>query len=119
MHGLIETILTELRGAWRFRRHALVVAWAVCVAGWLVVYLIPDQYQAYARVNVDTRTALRPLLEGIAVSQDVEAKLNLMKQQLLGRVQELAAGLGVLGPEAPGGGRRRHDPTLPRPTGRC
>jgi len=97
MHGLIETILTELRGAWRFRRHALLAAWVVCLTGWLVVYAIPDHYEAYARVNVDTRTALRPLLEGIAVSQDVEAKLNLMKQQLLGRanLDKVASATGL------------------------
>jgi polysaccharide chain length determinant protein (PEP-CTERM system associated) len=85
MQALIDKVTSELRGAWRFRRHALFTAWGVCLLGWGVVYMIPDRYEAYARVNVDTRTALRPLLEGIAVSQDVEAQLNLMRQSLLGR----------------------------------
>ena len=97
MQGAIDSILSELRGAWRFRRYALVTAWAVCILGWLVVYLIPNRYEAYARVNVDTRTALRPLLEGIAVSQDVESQLNLMKQSLLGRanLDKVASKVGL------------------------
>jgi polysaccharide chain length determinant protein (PEP-CTERM system associated) len=85
MQGLIDKVYSELKGAWRFRRYALIVAWAACMVGWLVVYILPDQFTAFARVNVDTRTALGPLLEGIAVRQDVEAQLNLMRQALLGR----------------------------------
>jgi polysaccharide chain length determinant protein (PEP-CTERM system associated) len=85
MQGLLDKIYSELKGAWRFRRYALIAAWAACMLGWFVVYVIPDQFTSYARVNVDTRTALGPLLEGIAVRQDVEAQLNLMRQALLGR----------------------------------
>ncbi len=85
MQGLIDKVYSELKGAWRFRRYALIAAWAACMIGWLVVYVLPDQFTSYARVNVDTRTALGPLLEGIAVRQDVESQLNLMRQALLGR----------------------------------
>ena len=85
MQGLIDTVYAELKGAWRFRRYALIAAWAACMIGWLVVYVLPDQFTSYARVNVDTKTALGPLLEGIAVRQDVESQLNLMRQALLGR----------------------------------
>jgi polysaccharide chain length determinant protein (PEP-CTERM system associated) len=82
---VLEKVLSELRGAWRFRRYALGVAWGVCAIGWLSVYLIPDRFEARARVNVDTRTPLREQLQGIAVEQNVEMQLNLVRQQLLGR----------------------------------
>jgi polysaccharide chain length determinant protein (PEP-CTERM system associated) len=85
MQQLLDKILSELRGAWRFRRYGLAAAWATCAIGWLVVYLLPDRFEAHARVNVDTRTALREQLEGIAVTQNVEMQLNLVRQQLLGR----------------------------------
>ena len=85
MQGVIDKVYSELKGAWRFRRYGLIAAWAACMVGWLVVYILPDQFTSYARVNVDTRTALGPLLEGIAVRQDVESQLNLMRQALLGR----------------------------------
>jgi polysaccharide chain length determinant protein (PEP-CTERM system associated) len=97
MQSMIENVLTEMRGAWRFRRYALVVAWGVCLTGWLVVLSIPDTYQSQARVNVDTRTALRPLLQGIAVEPDVESQLNLVRQSLLGRanLEKVAAQVGL------------------------
>lgn len=85
MQEMIESGLRELRGAWRFRRYALAIAWGVCLLGWLVVYALPDRYESRARVNVDTRTALRSVVQGLAVEQDVESQLNLVRQTLLGR----------------------------------
>jgi polysaccharide chain length determinant protein (PEP-CTERM system associated) len=87
----------ELRGMWRFRRYALATAWIVCGIGWLIVYTLPNSYEASARVNVDTRTALRPLLQGIAVEQDVETQLNLVRQTLLGRanLDKVASKVGL------------------------
>jgi len=81
----IDKVITELRGAWRFRRYGLVTAWAVCLLGWLVVFVIPDTYEARARVIVDTRTALTNVLEGQVIRQDFESQLNLIRQTLLGR----------------------------------
>lgn len=97
MQALIERVLNELRGAWRFRRYALAVAWAVCLLGWFVVYTIPDTYQAGARVNVDTRTALRSVVDGLVVNIDVEAQLNLVRQTLLGRanLEKVAQQVGM------------------------
>lgn len=85
MNQLVEKVQSELRDAWRFRRFALITAWGVCMIGWLVVYLLPDRYEAYARVNVDTRTPLREQLDGFNVAQDIETQLNLVRQRLLGR----------------------------------
>jgi polysaccharide chain length determinant protein (PEP-CTERM system associated) len=84
MQDLINKIRSELRGVWRFRRYGLIAAWLVCLLGWLVVLVIPEKYESHARVNVDTRTALRPLLQGIAVDPDLESQLNLVRQVLLG-----------------------------------
>jgi len=97
MHALLDKLRHELKGAWRFRRYAVAIAWGVCLLGWLVVYLIPESYESRARVNVDTRTALKPLLQDIAVSQDVESQLNLVRQTLLGRanLEAVAAEVGL------------------------
>lgn len=97
MQALIEQVLNELRGAWRFRRYALAVAWAVCLFGWFVVYAIPDTYQSSARVNVDTRTALRSVVDGLVVNVDVESQLNLVRQTLLGRanLEKVAQQVGL------------------------
>ena len=97
MQALIEQVLNELRGAWRFRRYALIVAWSVCLLGWFVVYAIPDTYQSSARVNVDTRTALRGVVDGLVVNVDVESQLNLVRQTLLGRanLEKVAQQVGL------------------------
>ncbi len=84
MLNIVDQIKDELRGTWRFRWIALVVAWVISVAGWLIVFTIPDMFEARARVYVDTRTALRPLLQGVAVDQDIEAQLIMVRQALLG-----------------------------------
>lgn len=105
MHQLIEKVLSELRGAWRFRRYALAIAWGVCAIGWVVVCALPDRYEAYARVNVDTRTPLRAQLEGYAVNPDVEMQLNLVRQRLMGRANldkvatQVGLDRGVVSPE--------------------
>jgi polysaccharide chain length determinant protein (PEP-CTERM system associated) len=97
MQALIDTVLNELRGMWRFRRFGLAVVWGVCLIGWAVVYMLPDRYESRARVNVDTRTALRPLLQGLAVDQDVESQLNQVRQALLGRtnLEKVAQKVGL------------------------
>lgn len=97
MQELLEKVLLELKGAWRFRLYAIAIAWGICLVGWLVVLSLKDVYQSQARVNVDTRTALRTVVQGIAVEQDVESQLNLVRQSLLGRanLEKVAKAVGL------------------------
>ena len=87
MQEQLQQLLDHGRGMWRFRRLALIVAWAVCMVGWLVVLALPPVYEAKSRVYVDATAVLRPLLEGIAVDQDVGAQLNFVRQAMLSRPQ--------------------------------
>jgi polysaccharide chain length determinant protein (PEP-CTERM system associated) len=87
MQELLQQILDHARGMWRFRHWGLLTAWAVAVIGWLAVLAMPPVYEASARVYVDTTAVLRPLLEGIAVEQDVGAQLNFVRQALLSAPQ--------------------------------
>jgi polysaccharide chain length determinant protein (PEP-CTERM system associated) len=102
MNQLIIQILDDVRGAWRFRWWALGVVWLVCVVGWAFVLAMPDMYYAGSRVFVDTRTSLRPVLEGLTIEQDVDAQLNLVRQSLLGRPQleKVAQEVGLYDPAA-------------------
>lgn len=56
MNLLVEEVLEEVRGAWRFRWWALAAAWLLGVVGWTIVMLLPDMYEGRATVFVDTRT---------------------------------------------------------------
>src|SRR5438309_11773313 len=66
MNAALEFILEQIHGAWRFRWTAMLVAWIVCLLGWLVVLAMPDTYSAWARVYVDTRTMLSQVTHCIA-----------------------------------------------------
>ena len=96
----IEHGLDELRGAWRFRWLSLAAAFAIALVGWAVVFALPDRYEAEARVFVDTRTALRPALQGLTVDQNVDAQINYVRQSLLEgpQLETIARQTGVLLP---------------------
>lgn len=90
MNAKLVPLVDEIRGAWRFRWAAIAVAALVALAGWLIIFSLPDRYEAQAQVLVDTRTALKPVLQGLATDQDVNAQLNYVRQALLAD-QELTA----------------------------
>ncbi|HEU4603553.1 MAG TPA: XrtA system polysaccharide chain length determinant [Steroidobacteraceae bacterium] len=81
----IVELLDQLRGLWRFHWHAVATAWIIAIMGFSIVYLMPDSYQAKAKVYVDTESVLRPLLQGIAVQRDVTTQMNMMSSMLLSR----------------------------------
>ena len=58
MTPALDHVFDEVRGAWRFRWVGLIAAVIIALMGWLVVFALPDRYEAEARVFVDTRTAL-------------------------------------------------------------
>jgi polysaccharide chain length determinant protein (PEP-CTERM system associated) len=79
----LEQVLDEVRSAWRFRWWGVIAAFWVAVVGWSIVFALPDRYQADARVFVDTRTALKPALQGLTTDQNVDAQINYVHQSLL------------------------------------
>ncbi len=85
MYEIWTQVLEQLHGIWRFRWRALLVAWLVAVPGWIWVYTLPNIYSASARVYVDTDSALRPLLKGLAVESNVLSQVQMMTRALLSR----------------------------------
>ncbi len=94
----IQHVLDEVRGVWRFRWWGLATAFAIALLGWLVVFALPDRFMAEARVFVDTRTALKPALQGLTVDQNVDAQINFVRQALLEgpQLESIAKETGVL-----------------------
>ncbi|MFK8053040.1 MAG: XrtA system polysaccharide chain length determinant [Woeseiaceae bacterium] len=78
-------VLQILRGMWRYRWRAVLVAWGVCLAGWLAVYSMPDIYKANSRIYVDTENAIGPLLRGIALPTDVMSEVAIVTREMLSR----------------------------------
>src|SRR6516164_8192380 len=108
MRQALDLFLEQIRGAWRFRGTAMLVAWVVCVLGWLIVLALPDTYSAHARVYVDTRTRLSQVTTGIGIDSNLAAQAEGVRQALLGgpqlqKVARLAIpGFATATPEAQG-----------------
>jgi polysaccharide chain length determinant protein (PEP-CTERM system associated) len=100
MTPALDHIFDEVRGAWRFRWIALACALILALIGWSIVFALPDRYAADARVFVDTRTALKPALQGLTLDQNVDAQINYVRQSLLEgpQLESIANETGVLSP---------------------
>ncbi len=85
MNDIYSQLLFYLNGLWQRRWVVLGMAWVTCVASWIFITTIPDTYSVKGRMYVDTLNVLQPLLEGLAVENDVASELEVMKQTLLSR----------------------------------
>jgi polysaccharide chain length determinant protein (PEP-CTERM system associated) len=83
VNPIVNQVWDEVTSAWRYRWLALGVAALVATVGWFLTFALPDRYEAVSSVFVDTRTSLRPVLQGLTVDQDVDAQLNFVRQSLL------------------------------------
>lgn len=85
MDLLIAQILSIARSMWKYRWPGILVAWvtgAVCAT---VVFMMPDRYQASARIYVDTQSILKPLMSGLAVQPNVEQQVVMLSRTLISR----------------------------------
>ena len=85
MDELLGQVTTTVRGMWNYRRLAMLVTWLVAVMGAMVVLMMPDHYQASARVFVDTQSILRPLMTGLAVQPNIEQQVAMLSRTLISR----------------------------------
>ncbi|WP_305908436.1 XrtA system polysaccharide chain length determinant [Methylomarinum sp. Ch1-1] len=95
MQDQLAEILAYVKGVVSHKWLIIVTTWFISLAGWLFVYQMPDKYTSEARVHVDTRTMLRPLLRGLAVQADVRGLVAIMQklmftQQNMLKIAELA-----------------------------
>jgi protein tyrosine kinase modulator len=84
LHNTLEDILDQLRCIWRFRRIALIVAWCAAPILWLAVFLIPNTYESYAKVFVDTRTTLSEATKGLSIASDIGSQIERVRDALVG-----------------------------------
>jgi polysaccharide chain length determinant protein (PEP-CTERM system associated) len=85
MQELVEQLLAILRGMWQRRWIGLFVAWLVAIIGTVVVFRLPDKYEASARVYVDTQSLLQPLMSGMAITPDASGQVAILSRLLLSR----------------------------------
>jgi polysaccharide chain length determinant protein (PEP-CTERM system associated) len=85
MQELVEQLVASLRGMWQRRWLGLGVAWLTAIIGTVVVFRLPDKYEASARVYVDTQSLLQPLMAGMTVTPDAGQQVAILSRLLLSR----------------------------------
>lgn len=85
MELLIAQLLIIVRRMWKYRWVGLVVAWVTGLVGAVVVFVLPDRYEASARIYVDTQSILKPLMSGLAVQPNVEQQVTMLSRTLISR----------------------------------
>ena len=85
MELLIGQLLIIVRRMWKYRWVGLVVAWVAGLVGAVVVFVLPDRYEASARIYVDTQSILKPLMSGLAVQPNVEQQVMMLSRTLISR----------------------------------
>ena len=86
MREILELAFIYLWMVIHHRWIALVSAMVFAVSGWIAIGFIPDRYEVETRVYFDTKTILKPLLEGLAVDNAIrEQSAQLVRRTLFTR----------------------------------
>jgi polysaccharide chain length determinant protein (PEP-CTERM system associated) len=85
MQEILAQVTGIARGMWRYRWAGVLVAWLVAAVATVVVFRIPNQYEASARIYVDTQSILKPLMSGLAVQPNIEQQIGMLSRTLISR----------------------------------
>lgn len=85
MDELLRQVRLVLRGMWLHRWLGLLVAWGVGLAAGVAVFVMPDKYEASARVFVDTDSVLKPLMAGLTIPANTEQQIAMLSRTLISR----------------------------------
>lgn len=85
MEDLLRQAWLIGRGMWLHRRIGLAFSWIFGLVAAVAVFMIPDKYEASARIFVDTDSVLRPLLSGLVVQANTEQQVAMLSRTLINR----------------------------------
>jgi polysaccharide chain length determinant protein (PEP-CTERM system associated) len=85
MAEITATLLNFLKAIGKYRWYAVAISWTIAVIGWAVVMRLPNQYEASARVYVDTQSILKPLLSGMTTLPNLDQQVVFMRKTLISR----------------------------------
>lgn len=81
----LDQLRSRVRSMWLYRWWGLATAVAVGGIGGIAVMSLPNQYEATARVYVDTQSVLKPLMTGLAVQPNVEEQVAMIGRTIVSR----------------------------------
>ena len=85
MAELMAELLSTLRAMWARRWVGLGVAWLVGVVGLAGLLRMSDRFEATARLYVDTKSVLKPLMRDLAVEPDIDQTVNMLARTIVTR----------------------------------
>jgi len=85
LHKTLELVFGYIKGVWVKKRYIMLCTWLICPIGFVKVASMPDVYESSARVYVDTRSILAPMLRGLALQSNPEQEVAMMVRTLLTR----------------------------------
>lgn len=85
MDELLRHARLLFRGMWLYRRIGVLAAWGIGLVAAVVIFMIPDKYEASARIYVDTDSVLKPLMAGLAFQPNAEQQIAVLSRTLISR----------------------------------
>lgn len=85
MEELIAQALAIVRSMWRRRWVGLGAAWVIALVGALLLIRMPERFEATARVYVNTKSVLKPLMRDLAVEPDLDQTLQMLARTIITR----------------------------------
>ena len=85
MQEIFDRVYLFVRAVWRRRWQTLIVAAFTCAALWPLIFTMPDQYTANARIYIDADSFLRRILKDQTVQTDVNEKIVRVTREILSR----------------------------------
>ncbi|WP_296951498.1 XrtA system polysaccharide chain length determinant [uncultured Massilia sp.] len=85
MAEITAVLLNFLKAIGKYRWYAVVITWTIALVGWAVVLRLPNQYEASARVYVDTQSILKPLMSGMTTMPNLDQQVMFMRRTLISR----------------------------------
>ena len=85
MKDAVGQIADALRAMWKYRWPGLFVAWMAAIVGVTIALKVPNQYEASARIYVDTQSILKPLMSGLAIQPNIDQQVAMLSRTLISR----------------------------------
>src|SRR5678815_1812197 len=85
LRDIVGQISDALRGMWRYRWLGLGVSWLTAIVAVTMALRVPNQYEASARIYVDTQSILKPLMTGLAIQPNIDQQVAMLSRTLISR----------------------------------
>jgi len=83
--SMVEQSKSAIRRLWRRRWLGAAVSAITGTVLAIVVSLVPERYEASARIYVDTQTVLKPLMVGLAYQPDIDQQVRMLARTVVSR----------------------------------